>query len=159
MKKLLSILTVFLPMLAVAQFAPSVGQMGTTAIHADSSIFIDWASGCTIIRGNQDISSPSLGITTVGDNSCAIGKAGQNGVVSLGDGGEAILTFNSPIINGIGFDFAVFENSFSDLFLELAFVEVSSDGINFFGFPATSLTQDTLQIDGYGFLRLIFLRV
>ncbi|MCB9195546.1 MAG: T9SS type A sorting domain-containing protein, partial [Flavobacteriales bacterium] len=38
----------------------------------------------------------------------------------------------------------------SDNFLELAFVEVSSDGINFFRFPATSEIQDTLQTDGFG---------
>jgi len=49
-----------------------------------------------------------------------------------------------------GFDFAVFENSFNDSFLELAFVEVSSDGINFVRFPATSNTQTDVQITGFG---------
>ena len=81
----------------------------------------------------------------------AIGMAGgSSGVVSLGDGGYGILTFDEPINNGLGWDFAVFENSFSDDFLELAFVEVSSDGINFFRFPATSLTQDIVQVGGFG---------
>ena len=74
----------------------------------------------------------------------------SSGVVSLGDGGYGILTFDEPIDNGLGWDFAVFENSFSDDFLELAFVEVSSDGINFFRFPATSLTQDIVQVGGFG---------
>ena len=36
----------------------------------------------------------------------------------VGDGGSAILTFDTPIANGPGFDFAVFENGFSDTFLE-----------------------------------------
>jgi len=76
--------------------------------------------------------------------------AGQNGVVSLGDSGIATLTFVNPIYNGQGFDFAVFENGFytqSPLaFLEFAFVEVSSDGSNFFRFPVTSNIQDTAQI-------------
>lgn len=150
MKRLLSVLTVFLPLLAVAQFAPSVGQLGTTAIHADSSIFTNWANGCIISRGPQNISAPAIGVTTVGDSLSAIGKAGENGVVSLGDGGFAILTFSRSITNGEGWDFAIFENSFSDDFLELAFVEVSSDGINYVRFPATSNTQDTLQVDGFG---------
>ena len=66
--------------------------------------------------------------------------------MSLGDGGVAILTFKYPIKNETGNDFAVFENSFNDTFLELAFVEVSSDGIHYFRFPAVSNTQDTLQM-------------
>src|SRR5436190_1349772 len=42
---------------------------------------------------------------------------------------------------------AVFENGFNDTFLELAFVEVSSDGVHWVRFPAHSLTQTTQQID------------
>ena len=80
------------------------------------------------------------------------GSAGEatTNAISLGDGGYAILTFEKPIINGDGFDFAVYENSFNDYFLELAFVEVSSDGLNFVRFPATSLTPTDRQIAGDG---------
>lgn len=134
---------------SAAQFAPSAGQIGTTAIHKDSSIFVAWATGCTIIRGYQDISNTGLGYASAGDSSMALGVAGSNGVVSLGDGGYAIITIDNPIKNGISWDFAVFENSFSDTYLELSFVEVSSDGINFFRFPATSNTQDTVQVGSF----------
>ncbi|OFY63827.1 MAG: hypothetical protein A3H98_00090 [Bacteroidetes bacterium RIFCSPLOWO2_02_FULL_36_8] len=137
---------------AFPQFSPAVGNPGTSAIHKDSSVFISWATDCHVNRGFMDISNPSLGFATAGDSSMSLGKAGENGVVSLGDGGIAVLTFISPIKNGVGWDFAVFENSFSDDFLELAFVEVSSDGINFFRFPVTSLTQDTVQIGTFGLL-------
>ena len=86
----------------------------------------------------------------MGDENSAIGQAGQNGVVSLGDGGTATLTFPNSIYNGPGFDFAVFENGFatsdSMAFLEFAFVEVSSDGVNFIRFHSTSLIQDSIQI-------------
>jgi len=58
--------------------------------------------------------------------------------------------FSSPIVNGTGFDFAVFENSIDDSFLELAFVEVSSDGINFFRFPSHSLTDTSMQTWSFG---------
>lgn len=129
-----------------SQFPGPVGTAGSTAIHKDSSIFVAWASACKVQRGYQDIANPNLGKASFGDSSLALGAAGSNGVVSLGDGGFAIVTFQNPIRNGEGFDFAIFENSFSDVFLELAFVEVSSDGINYFRFPATSNTQTTAQI-------------
>src|SRR5690606_11071165 len=95
-----------------AQFPPAAGQPGSTAIAHDSPQFIGWATGCEIVRGYQDISNPSLGYATVGDASSAIGIAGSEGVVSLGDGGYAIRTFAEPIQNNEGWDFAVFENSF-----------------------------------------------
>ena len=52
----------------------------------------------------------------------------------------------------IGADFAVFENGFRDptdsaqAFLELGFVEVSSDGVHYFRFPASSMTQINTQV-------------
>lgn len=130
-------------------FPPSAGQPGSTAIHKDSSCFVAWANSCTIHRGFLNISDTASGYATTGDSSMATGSAGQNGVVSLGDGGSAILTFERPLYNGLGYDFAVFENAFSDYFLELAFVDVSSDGIHYFRFPAVSLTDTSSQITAY----------
>lgn len=135
---------------ASAQFAPPAGQVGSTAIHKDSSAFVAWATGCNVVRGLRNISVPDSGYAEIGDSSSALGQAGQNGVVSFGDGGYAMLTFAQPIISQAGWDFAVFENGITDDFIELAFVEVSSDGIHFFRFPATSLTQDTVQVGSFG---------
>ena len=70
-------------------------------------------------------------------------------VVCLGDYGSAVLTFDTPIQDGEGYDFAVFENAFDDYFLELAFVEVSSDGVNYFRFPAISNTSSDVQVGTY----------
>jgi len=136
---------------AQAQFAPIAGQPGTTAIPAESSAIVGWAKGCTIQRGYRDIAVPDSGYASVGDSSSAIGPATQNGIVSLGDGGIATLTFASPIANGPGFDFAVFENGFNAgppgmAFLELAFVEVSSDGIRYVRFPSLDNVEDSTQI-------------
>lgn len=138
--------------LCFAQFPGAVGTIGSTAINKDSSIIIDWAASSIITRGYQNINNTSAGYTTVGDNASATGQAGINGVASLGDRGSIILTFTTPISNGIGFDFAVFENSFNDNFLELAFVEVSSDGIHFFRFPSESNTDTTTQISSFDLL-------
>ena len=136
---------------SVAQFPGPPGTIGTTAMYKDSSAFVAWATKCHIIRGLQDISTPSYSYATVGDSSSAIGIAGTTGVVSLGDSGIAILQFNSPISDGLGNDFAVFENSFSDYFLELAFVEVSSDGIHYFRFPAISNFDTVTQVGPFDY--------
>ncbi len=128
-----------------SQFAPVVGAAGSSAMDKDSSAFIGWATQCQVLRGYQDVSTPTLGLVTVGTTTDATGKAGVNGVLSLGDGGYAILQFASPIKDSTGNDFAVFENSFNSTFLELAFVEVSSDGINYFRFDATSNTDTITQ--------------
>lgn len=133
-----------------SQYAPKVGDVGTTAISKDSGIIVNWANECKIVRGLQNLTDTTLGYASVGDSLSATGKAGENGVVSLGDDGYAICSFPKAITNGNGYDFVVFENSFDDSFLELAFVEVSSDGINFFRFPAHSLTDTLIQTESFG---------
>lgn len=135
-----------------AQYPPAAGQEGTTAIHTDSSIFIGWASSCVLDRGPMNIQQPSSGQASFGNENEATGKAEGNpaNVVSLGDGGIATLNFPMEIADGEGWDFAVFENSLNDTFLELAFVEVSSDGVSFFRFPSISLTQNEIQVATFG---------
>jgi hypothetical protein len=134
---------------AMAQYAPPAGMPGSTAMHKDSTAFLAWAANCTVTRGPQEAGDPSKGLASAGDASMAAGKA-DGSVVSLGDGGVATCTFEYPIINGIGADFAVFENAITDAFLELAFVEVSSDGVNFFRFRSHSLTDTTTQTGSFG---------
>jgi hypothetical protein len=138
-----------------AQFPPPAGEPGSTAIHRDSPLFKAWATGCEVVRGPQQIGVPNSESASVGEAWMATGKAGENPVVSLGDGGYAILTFAEPISNAEGFDFAVFENSFDGYFLELAHVEVSSDGVNFVRFPSVSLTDTTEQIWSFGYVEAI----
>lgn len=146
-----AILLLFTNISLRAQFAPPAGQDGSTAIHADSNIFVAWANNCEISRGFMDISNPQLGNASFGTEESAFGKA-DNDVVSLGDGGSAVIYFDSPIVNGDGFDFAVFENGFQDDFLELAFVEISTDGINYQRISNTSNTQITNQVTTFGTL-------
>lgn len=134
-------------------FCGAVGTEGCNAIKADSSAIVAWATGITVVRGPQNIANPDGPVASTGTDSNALGMATLSNslmVVSLGDGGSATLTFAHPIRNGEGPDFAVYENGFGDSFLELAFVEVSSDGERFVRFPATSLTQTETQTNGYG---------
>lgn len=155
MKQIQIILIGFISVNTWAQsYPPAAGQEGSTAIAYDSEVFVAWANGSEIERGYINISNPGQqdqgsSYASFGAASDALGIA-DGTVVSLGDRGTAILTFQDPIGNGLGFDFAVFENAFNDTFLELAFVEVSSDGENFFRFPAHSETQTETQVGGFG---------
>jgi hypothetical protein len=149
------LLTVLCSSAALGQFAPQVGVPGSTEIHKGSPLIKAWASSCTIRRGFQHIENPSLGYTTLGDHNSALGMANGE-VVSLGDSGVATVAFVQALYNGAGPDFAVFENAFQnpankeEAFMELAFVEVSSDGAHFFRFPATSNTPTATQVKGAG---------
>ena len=119
-------------------YAPAAGQPGSTAIPRDSSAFVAWATGWENYRPGRDVApewqTPAM----------ALGPAEGTSVdiVSLGRGGEITLTFDTPIVDAAGSDFAIFENSFNDTFLELAWVEVSSNGIDFVRFDNDSLTPE-----------------
>jgi len=136
-------------------YAPPAGVAGSDAVAADNAAFVQWADGGTVSRGRTDITSmasPAAGFGTIADAFGVADAAGNSSlpVISLGDGGSAALTFARPIQDVPGPDFAVFENSFDDTFLELAHVEVSSNGLDFYRFPSVSLTQTTVQVGTFG---------
>ncbi|MEN8760336.1 MAG: hypothetical protein ABF303_17905, partial [Desulfobacterales bacterium] len=111
-------------------YAPAAGKAGSTAVSMDDPAFIDWASGWVDYIPGDNLAS------TWTNPQKALGPAEGTSfeVVSLGNGGSITMTFDPPLSNGLGWDFAIFENSFSDTFLELAYVEVSSDGVQFVRF-------------------------
>ncbi|MFN3617421.1 MAG: PEP-CTERM sorting domain-containing protein [Aquabacterium sp.] len=125
-------------------YAPAAGKAGSTAISKDSTLITHWATGYRDYLPGTDVDA----IWQTPDK--ALGKAVGDSfdVVVLGNGGSITLTFDGYITNGAGADFAVFENSFSDTFLELAWVEVSSNGIDFFRFANTSLTSKPVTAFG-----------
>lgn len=134
------------------QFAPAAGQIGTTAIFKDSSVFISWASELVnFLPGPEDLTNNQSPPVSFGTASNALGPAEGNSfdAVSLGDGGTITIGFTHPIMNGNGPDFAVFENSFSETYLEFAFVEVSSNGLDFVRFPAVSNSQTLIQTGAF----------
>jgi len=137
-------------LLAATTLAPAgsypdaAGLAGSTAIPKDSPLFVNWANGHAAYQ-------PGSGVDpTWQAPPKAYGRATDSvyDILCLGNGGSATLFFPLPIRDGPGADFAVFENGISDYFLELAFVEVSSDGIHFTRFPTTSLT--TTPVGGFG---------
>ncbi|MDJ0596193.1 MAG: hypothetical protein QNJ72_40465, partial [Pleurocapsa sp. MO_226.B13] len=138
-----------------------VGPDGPGQVTEDNlinPIFVDFATGV------EDY-SPAPGVAAeFSDPNKALGEvtAEFDDVVSLGElsneqidagvaPGQITLTFDTTIGNGSGADFAVFENGFEfegGTFAELAYVEVSTDGINFARFPSISLTPE--PVDSFG---------
>ena len=135
-------------------FKPAAGKPGSDAIAKTDSRLVAWATGWENYSPGANVDTPWRDPTkALGP---AIGDAFD--IVSLGDKGRITLTFSGTLFNGPGWDFAIFENSFGDTFLELAFVEVSSNGSSFVRFPAFSLTPapigafgaiDPTNIDGF----------
>lgn len=105
-----------------------------------------------LVRGPLDVASPGLGVASFGDPVLTLGAVNGDvyDVVSLGDGGAITLGFVAGIGDGPGVDFAVFENGFfapGGLFGELAFVEVSSNGVDFARFESETL--QAYAVEGY----------
>jgi len=136
-------------------YAPAAGQPGSEAIAKDDSAIVGWADGVVqFLPGPIDVSDPGSELANFGTPAAALGPAEGMAleVVSLGDGGSITLSFAPPIADGPGFDLAVFENGITDTFLELAVVEVSSNGVDFVRFPAVSRTPTDAQVAGFGTL-------
>lgn len=113
-------------------FAPAAGEPGSTAVAMSDNRIVGWATEVVSLAIGESVDEEWM------DPQQALGPAeGTPGnVLALGRGGHVVLLFDPPITDGDGADLAVFENSLNDDFLELAFVEVSSDGETFARFPS-----------------------
>ncbi len=122
-------------------------------IPKNSPSIFQWADSVRIERGWQNIADTTLGKATSGVAANGIGEA-NGGTVSLGDKDRAHFYFNTPINDLPGVDIAVFENGFSVgtgvFFFELAIVEVSQNGVDYFAFPAISNTDTSIQVNEFG---------
>jgi hypothetical protein len=154
-----------------------VGDDGRHAAATDGDaainpIFRGWATGVVSYQP-----APGVDLQWTDPNK-ALGRAtGDNvsGIVSLGDlgrdqidagtpPGQITVSFSEPIRDGNGYDFAVFENGLVSLkdtaagsiagqmFAELGYVEVSSNGKDFVRFPSVSLTPGL--VGAYGTIEI-----
>lgn len=109
-------------------------------IAFDSPAFVEWADDIDETRtdfapnGSTSINE-SGGFNSLGELTEDLIDAGE-------EPGFLTVTFPTGIRNGEGADFAVFENAIgffggeNDLFVELTYVEVSTDGESFARFPS-----------------------
>ncbi len=125
-------------------YPPAAGQPGSTAVAKNDPNIVAWATGWT----NYLVGSGCDPSWQTPEKALGPAQGTSTDIVCLGNGGQITLTFDVWIVDGPGWDFAVFENSFSDTFLELAFVEVSSNGVDYFRFPNASLTAS--PVGGFG---------
>jgi hypothetical protein len=146
----LRVLLIFFLLLAVAvsaaagPYPPAAQQEGSHAVSMDDPALVSWAQDYADYFPGENIDST----WQTPENALGQAQGSSFDVVSLGEGGEITLIFDPPIQNGEGWDFAVFENSFEDIFLELGYVEVSSDGESFIRFDSVSLTAG--PVPGFG---------
>ena len=159
MKKILSTLflclfTAFLPLTAMAGIFSAPGNDPENPYDAPISktdaAIIEWAN--TVFDY-----SPTPGVGSAYQNpETGYGSLGDLTSAQIADGilpGSITLGFETVIGNGDGTDFAVFENGFTygspnGLFAELAYVEVSSNGIDFARFD--SISTNTAPVAGSG---------
>ncbi|WP_309379923.1 hypothetical protein [Cerasicoccus frondis] len=137
-------------------------------------IFLNWADdvvnyspalgthtdGTTVVDPFWQFSGETLGPVT-GDNFAiaSLGDLDAEAISANFEPGSLIVSFSEPIRDFTGADFAVFENGFisnyntggtgiGGVWAELAYVEVSSNGVDFARFPSVSLTESA--VGAYG---------
>jgi hypothetical protein len=138
--------SLFVTHAGAVSYSPAAGQEGSTAIHMDDPAFVSWANGYE----NYEIGTDVDAVWQTPEYALGQAAGTSYDIVSLGRGGRITMTFDPPIENGEAWDFAIFENAFNDYNLELAYVEVSNNGIDYFRFENISLTQG--PVSGYGSL-------
>ncbi len=122
----------------------AAGTPGSATLPADDARFLGWAVRVDDVRYGDAVDAA----WRVPERALGQAAGTSTDVVSLGRGGSVTLGFDPPIRDGDGHDFAVFENGFADTFLELAFVEVSSDGQTFVRFDSAAHTPDPVSAFG-----------
>jgi hypothetical protein len=125
-------------------------------------VFRGWATEVVSYRPAPGLdaqwSEPNMALGPVTGSNIDIVSLGDLSDRQISEGtppGQITLSFDEPIRQGNGYDFVVFENGFvssigddsvsGQIFAELAYVEVSSNGVDFVRFPAVSLTAEPVD--------------
>ncbi|MHC4158058.1 MAG: hypothetical protein ACYSSO_03175 [Planctomycetota bacterium] len=155
------------------------GYIGDDWRHADpcdadaivNPIFRGWATAVASYSPTSGVDSQwtdaneALGAATGNHTDIvSLGDLDANGINDGCELGQITLTFSETIRDANGYDFVIFENGFisdydtsggsvaGEMFVELGYVEVSSDGSNFARFPSVSLTPGA--VGSYGTLEI-----
>jgi hypothetical protein len=126
------------------EFSPAAGNPGSHAIENTHKKILGWAVDYMNYLPGENVDEQ----WQTSQESLGQAEGNSYNIVSLGKRGEITLVFAHPVKNSKGYDFAVFENSYSDTFLELAKVYVSTNGIDFAGFETISNTQNPVASFG-----------
>jgi hypothetical protein len=123
------------------------------AILSNSPRFVEWANNISSLSSGLTHFAPrgSTMISLTDYNS--LGDLDATQIANGESPGFLTMTFPHGVANGAGADFAVFENGFTfgspnGLFADLAYVEVSTNGVDFARFPDLSLNTAPVQGSG-----------
>lgn len=139
-----------LAIVTLAAHPAAAGPFVDPSIDPSDPSIVDWAdsvvdySSVGEVTGDQSIAARALGASD--SNTVSLGDLSTAEIASAASPGSITLGFSGGITDGAGNDFVVFENTFEFSgfqFAELAFVEVSSDGVNFARFASTSLNLES----------------
>ena len=127
----------------------STANLYDTPISKTDSSIVAWATDVVSYNPAPGVSSsyqnPETGYGCLGDLTADQVNSGI-------EPGSIVLSFENGITNGDGKDFAVFENGFAygsnSIFMELAYVEVSTDGVNYVRFDSISLNTEPTSGSG-----------
>lgn len=122
-------------------YSDPLGQVQPSGIQAWATGVVDYSPAPGVAAG---FTNP---LAAIGEANGTLVSLGDLDATQIADGvapGSITLSFSTRIYDGPGADFAVFENAgtfFTDpyVFAELAYVEVSSNGVDFARFPSHSL--------------------
>ena len=129
---------------SLALLIPLFAQADDLPLDKNSASIQAWASAVQSVTYGSNVSED----WKKPNNALGQAEGTSFDIVALGRGGQITLTFPNGISDGEGNDFAVFENGFSANFLELGWVEVSTDGEHFVRFYNVSTTPD--PVGGFG---------
>jgi hypothetical protein len=138
----------------IASLPAAAGPFENVGVSHDDPAITHWAASVVDYRPAPDVAA------SFADPASALGPA-NGSVVSLGDlnaqqisdnilPGSITLALATPIGNGPGWDLLVFENAGGFfpppfVFAELAYLEVSTNGVDFARFPSISLNVEPGQ--------------
>ena len=148
--------TIVFASLAVAGSFDSylVTGVAPTSITAWANAVEDYSPTTEVVEfdmfGGGPHNQPTRGLGFADGATVSLGDLDSVAISGAAAPGSITVGFQATIVDGPGADFAVFENAgaffnshnVNFIFAELAFVEVSSNGIDFARFPAISLNVE-----------------
>jgi hypothetical protein len=121
-------------------YSGAYGESGSTGVTLDDPAIVGWATGASDFSYGDGVDAT----WQVPERALGPAQGTSTDVAVLGRGGWMTLTFDAPLRDLEGPDFAVFENGFDDRFLEFGYVEVSSNGTQFVRFDSGAITETAL---------------
>ncbi len=131
--------------------AYTTGGVAPAQVNAWADALVNYSPAPGVVAmdsfGGGPHNVPAKGLGAADGTTVSLGDLDAIQIGSAIPVGQITLSFTQPIFNGPGADLAVFENASTFftapvIFGELAFVEVSSNGVDYARFPAVSLNTE-----------------